>query len=103
MNDPQRDAPADAFTPQTIQRWRVALWSMVALMLLAPAVAIRFTREMRWGAEDFLALGALLGAAGLAVEMGVRVTQRRTMVIALVLGVGALFLLVWAELAVGVF
>ena len=90
------------FAPRTIARWRLALWSLAALMLLAPAVAMRFTDEVRWGPEDFLVFGALLAVAGGSVELAVRASHRRRVVLGAVLAVGALFLLVWAELAVGI-
>ena len=90
------------FSPRTIARWRWALWSVAALLLVAPAAAMLLGADgVRWGPFDFLVFGALLAAAGAAVEIGVRFSRRRTFVIALVLGVGALFVLAWAELAVG--
>lgn len=91
------------FSPRTIARWRVGLWSVAALLLIVPVVATRFTDAMRWGAEDVLVLGAMLLVAGGAVEITVRASRRRAVVVGAVLLVGAAFLLVWAELAVGVF
>ena len=49
------------------------LWLGIAALLLLPAIAMRFTAQMRWGAEDFAALAAILLAAGLLVEGGRRI------------------------------
>ena len=89
--------------PRTIARWRVALWSLAAVLLAAPWLAMRFTDDMRWGAEDFLVFGAMLALAGGLVEIAVRLSRRRVVVLGAVAGVGATFLLAWAELAVGLF
>lgn len=90
------------FSASTIARARLALWSLAGALLLAPALAMQFTDEVRWGAEDFLILGAMLLAAGGLVELAVRFSRRRAVVIGAVCAVAVAFLLVWAELAVGI-
>jgi hypothetical protein len=89
------------FAPRTIARWRIGLWSVAAILLLAPAVAMRFTDAVRWGAADFLLFGVMLAVAGGLMEIVVRVSKRRRVVLGALLAIGALFLLAWAELAVG--
>jgi len=91
------------FSPRAIALWRRVLWSLALLLLTVPWVAMRFTEEVRWDALDFLVFGAMLAVAGGLVEIAVRIRRERRFVIAVVLGVGLLFLLVWAELAVGLF
>lgn len=80
---------------------RVAIGT--ALVLMVPLVAMQFTPEVKWGPEDFAIIGILLGTTGLmyvAVSRNVTSTKYRVMVGAgLVLAV----LLIWVELAVGVF
>lgn len=72
------------------------------LILLVPLVAMLFTDEVQWNAFDFVVMGALLLGTGLVYELVTsRMNVRYRSVIAVVL-VAAL-LLVWAELAVGVF
>lgn len=83
------------FTPRQIG------WSAAAALLLAPAIAMVFTREMNWGAEDFAALALMIGVAGLMAEAGVRVFRKPLHRFALAGGIGLASLLVWAELAVG--
>lgn len=77
-------------------------WGAAVVLLAAPAVAMLFTREVNWGAEDFATLAVMLGIAGLCAEAGVR-TVRKPLLRAVLMGAIALaFLLVWAELAVGI-
>jgi hypothetical protein len=74
-----------------------------AAVLMVPLVAMRFTNEVNWGALDFVAAAILLAATGSAYVLLTRklrtVSQRRA------IGGGLLLtlLLVWAELAVGLF
>jgi hypothetical protein len=74
-----------------------------AAILMVPLVAMRFTKEVNWGPLDFVAAAILLAATGSAYVLLTRklrtAGQRRA------IGGGLLLtlLLVWAELAVGVF
>ena len=82
--------------------WRPVVLVTAAMLLVAPAIAMQFTSEVSWGPGDFLVFGGLLAAVCLAFEAVVRLTQRRAFRIAGVFAILAVFLLVWAELAVGV-
>ncbi|MCW1402263.1 hypothetical protein OKA06_07965 [Novosphingobium sp. MW5] len=93
----------DDSLPQQSSRLRLALWGFAGLLLLIPAVAMQFTSEVNWGAEDFIAAAVLIGGAGLGIELAVRLVKSRTAMFALIAGVIGLMLLVWAELAVGIF
>ncbi|WP_207759190.1 hypothetical protein [Sandarakinorhabdus cyanobacteriorum] len=87
-------------TPATIIRR--AGWSMAAGLLALPAIAMQFSTEVNWGPEDFVAAALLLGITGLGLEVAAalprRSWRRRGAIITL-----AALLLVWAELAVGIF
>lgn len=73
-----------------------------ALVLLAPLVAMGFTREVAWTAFDFGAAALLLLVAGLVcVRAGRRLRGARGR-IAIVTLLALAFAAVWAELAVGV-
>ncbi len=83
--------------------WRIAGWALAAILLALPAIAMQFTSEVNWGPGDFVVMGAMLLALGVALEIVfVKLDSGRVRLIA-----GAsllvLFLLVWAELAVGIF
>lgn len=84
-------------------RWRTLGWSAAGAILLVPLLAMPFTREVAWGAEDFLAAALLLGSAGLALELAVRLVRSTRARLAAGLAILGALLLVWAELAVGLF
>jgi uncharacterized membrane protein YgdD (TMEM256/DUF423 family) len=74
-----------------------------AAILLVPLVAMRFTREVNWGPLDFVAAAVLLAGTG---SLYVLLTSKlRTPVQRRAIGGGLLLtlMLVWAELAVGIF
>ena len=75
---------------------------VTAALLCIPAIAMFFTTEVNWGAGDFLVAAILLGGTGLAIEFGAsRLATRRGRLLA-GLAILAAFVLVWAELAVGI-
>jgi hypothetical protein len=74
-----------------------------ALILLIPLLGMLFADEMNWDLADFIVMGVLLIGTGLAYELAARklgsTTHRAVLAIVLVLAV----LLIWADLAVGIF
>ena len=75
----------------------------VASLLLIPLIAMQFTNEVVWTASDFIIMGVLLLGTGLFCELVIRKvksTKNRIIICGVIL-LG--FLLIWAELAVGVF
>lgn len=75
---------------------------VTAALLLVPLFSMQFTDEVDWDLGDFVVGGALLFGAGLTYEV---VAQRGSTVayrVAVGVAVGALLLLAWAGLAVGV-
>jgi hypothetical protein len=75
----------------------------VALLLLIPFVAMQFTAEVNWDSTDFLIMGIMLSGTGLLCELVLRTVssvQNRVLICGIIL-LG--FLLIWAELAVGIF
>lgn len=76
--------------------------AVVALILAVPLVAMQFTREVNWTVSDFLVAAVLLAGTGCAfVAISRKLdTPRRRHVARLALA--AAFLLLWAELAVGI-
>jgi hypothetical protein len=81
--------------------WRIIGWGMVAALLLAPLVAMQFTSEVDWDETDFIAMGFILGSLGLALEFMVSRSESIAYRIASGIAVLAAFLLIWANLAVG--
>ncbi len=90
--------------PLTIQNRRLFLILITAsAILVLPLVAMQFSKEVKWTASDFAVAGLLLFGTGLLIEMALRKTKKGALRILVVLGVLLLFLLVWLELAVGIF
>jgi len=83
---------------------RIALiLAATVAVLLIPFIAMQFTNDVSWGSEDFLVAGVLLFGTGLLVDFVLRkVKSRSTRMIAIALIIIAL-VLVWVELAVGIF
>ncbi|MBT8083900.1 MAG: hypothetical protein KJN72_01645 [Woeseia sp.] len=81
-----------------------SVWVAVAtgLILLVPFIAMQFTSEVNWDLQDFLIMGLLLLCAGsLFVVISRRSSLRGKILTGVV--IAAIFLFVWAELAVGIF
>ncbi len=75
----------------------------IASLLLLPLVAMQFTDEVKWTLSDFVVAGILLLVAGLAVELTMRKVKTAKLRIIACVALLLVFLLLWAELAVGIF
>lgn len=82
--------------------WRGALWFGAAAALVTPAIAMQFVDGMAWGPRDFAAFGVMIAGACVALECAMRtaadVAYRGAMVLAVVTG----FVMLWANLAIGI-
>jgi hypothetical protein len=76
---------------------------ITCLVLLIPLIAMQFTDEVNWKAGDFIIAAILLIGTGLIIEFPVRKVKRKTYRLLIVLTVLIILLLIWAELAVGIF
>ncbi|HYI65225.1 MAG TPA: hypothetical protein VEW71_10105 [Allosphingosinicella sp.] len=81
--------------------WRIAGWSIPALLLLLPLVAMRFTQEVNWTASDFVFAALLFGSVGLAFELIVRKSSSLAYRLGAAISVVAAFLTIWVNGAVG--
>lgn len=84
------------------RRVRMAAWGAAAGLVLLPLLAMRFTREVNWGAEDFALAAALVAGVGLAFEIAVRATPSRAYRAGAGVALATGFVLVWANAAVGI-
>jgi Kef-type K+ transport system membrane component KefB len=76
---------------------------IVALLLLIPFIAMQLTNEVNWTLSDFIIMAILLLSTGLLCELvmrKVKSNQSRLLICGTVL---LAFLIIWAELAVGLF
>jgi hypothetical protein len=81
----------------------IAILAVVALLLLIPVVAMQFTDQVSWSSFDFLIAGGLLLGTGLICELVMRKVQTRKNRIVVIIAVLLAFVLIWIELAVGIF
>jgi hypothetical protein len=83
---------------------RIARFAVgTALALLIPAIAMQFTDEVVWTLSDFVVAGSLLFGSSLIYVVGTRKIRSTKSRLVVGLIVAAVLLVVWAELAVGVF
>jgi hypothetical protein len=75
----------------------------VAVLLLIPLIAMQFTDEVVWNGVDFLVAGGLLTGAGLTTSLLLDQLKKTGHKVAVVLVALATVLVLWAELAVGLF
>jgi len=75
----------------------------VVTLLLVPFIAMQFSHEVSWSPGDFVVMGGLLLGTGLLCEFVLRKVKKPGYRIALCSALVLVFLLVWMELAVGIF
>ena len=96
-------ADGDGNTRQTVAKSLSLVVLATALLLLVPLVAMQFTGEVAWTLSDFLIAGALLAGTGLACVISMRKLSTTRSRLAAGVALALALLLVWMELAVGVF
>lgn len=90
-------------SPQTTRFLRIAGWSAVVLLLIAPAVAMRFEGNgVNWTGSDFAFAAVIFGIVGGLFELTARASANFSYRIAVVLAVACGFLQIWINLAVGI-
>ena len=75
----------------------------VALLLLIPFIAMQFSSEVTWSLPDFIVAGVLLLGTGLLCELVLRKVKKIGHRIIICGALLVILLLIWAELAVGIF
>ncbi len=86
----------------SLPRFVVLLLASLSLLLI-PFCGIILSSEVNWTAFDFVVMAVLLSAVAVGIEGVLRIASTARARVMLVAGVVLLFLVVWAELAVGVF
>ncbi|MEN9875315.1 MAG: hypothetical protein RLZZ529_312 [Bacteroidota bacterium] len=82
------------------KKWAVFL---PLLLLLIPLIGILFSNEVNWSFFDFIIMGILILVMSFGIKLVLKTTPKRMYRILIIGIILILFLLVWAELAVGVF
>lgn len=81
----------------------IGIFVGVAILLLIPLIAMRFTNEVDWDIFDFAVMGTLLLGTGLACEFVLRMVRSTGQRIVMCLSILVVLFVIWAELAVGIF
>ena len=87
----------------TLNKRQIIIILVVALLLLIPFIAMQFTDEVNWTLMDFVAASILLLGTGLLCELVIRKVNKAWFRIAICVTLVAMLLLIWAQLAVGLF
>ena len=74
-----------------------------AILLLIPLIAMQFTDEVNWTLSDFVVAGVLLLGTCIMCELVIRKVKKIKYRIAICIALMVALLLIWAELAVGIF
>ncbi|GGG31968.1 hypothetical protein GCM10011344_36130 [Dokdonia pacifica] len=88
---------------ETKHKRRLGILAIIGTILLIPLIAMQFTNEVRWTLADFVVAGVLLLGVGSIVEVIILKIQNRNYKTLLYIALIIVFLLLWAELAVGIF
>ena len=81
---------------------KIILLTVISLLLI-PFIAMQFTDEVNWSVYDFLIAAILLLVTGFIIDLVIKRTKNvRNRIVILVLII-AVFLLIWIEIAVGIF
>lgn len=95
---------ANAVEGTSGQGWsllRLAGWSVAALLILLPLVAMQFTAEVNWTGTDFVFAAMLIGGTGALFELTVRMSRNLGYRAGMGVALAAAFVTVWANGAVG--
>jgi hypothetical protein len=86
----------------TTQRSVIRAAIAAGVLLLVPLIAMQFTDEVRWSIADFVIAGAVLFGAGFVFDLLLSSQAPILYRVAFGIALFATFLLLWANLAVGV-
>lgn len=81
----------------------ILIFSIVVLVLAIPFVAMQITNEVNWDLPDFILMGLLLFGTGITYDLVIRKIKNSKLRIITCVILLVVLLLIWAELAVGIF
>lgn len=79
----------------------IGLACVTICILLIPFIAMQFTNEVNWSLADFLIMGALIFGTGISFTWLIKRSSGLIYRIAIGIAVFSTFLMIWANLAVG--
>lgn len=81
----------------------IIILAIATTLLSIPLIAMQFTNEVNWRVSDFIIMGVLLFGTGLLCELIMRKVKSVTNRMIICGAVLFMLLLIWVELAVGLF
>ena len=81
----------------------IKILQIVGLLLLIPLIAMQLTKEVKWSLLDFIIMGAMLTITGLFIGIIFKKINNSGYRLIFTIAIIMFFLLIWAELAVGLF
>ncbi len=84
-------------------RRHILILLIPSILLLLPLIAMQFTSEVNWNLMDFVIAGVLLFGTTLLIELVMRKIKTSKYKVAISIFILIVFLVTWAELAVGIF
>ena len=72
-------------------------------LLLIPLFGNIFSNQVNWSLFDFIVMGFLMGLTGLSIHFIIEKIRNKTFKIVTIIFDLIIFLMIWVELAVGVF
>ena len=73
------------------------------IILLVPLIGMQLSSEINWGLFDFIVAGILIIVLILVLELIFRKVKSNKKRLWLVVLIGVVFIMIWVELAVGIF
>jgi hypothetical protein len=73
------------------------------ILLLIPLFGNLFSNQVNWSLFDFIVIGLLLVFAGLSIHFIIEKVRNKKLRIVPIIFVIIIFLMIWAELAIGLF
>lgn len=70
---------------------------------MIPLLAMQFTEDVNWSIYDFVVMGFLLLFFSLGIDLTMKKVKNENVKILYIVLTILIFLLIWAELAVGIF
>lgn len=86
-----------------LNRRFLSMLGAIAIILVIPLIFMQFSEEVNWSIFDFVIAGSLLFSTALVLELIFRKVKLNKLRIAFSLLLFIVILLVWVELAVGLF
>ena len=87
----------------TTNQRSILLYSLPFAILSIPFIAMQFTKEVNWTLSDFVIMGGMLFATVFAIDLVLKKFKTLKSRLVIVSVIVLLLMIVWAEMAVGIF